>query len=188
MPGLRLPADVVTPFDLRCMADDLHVMAYFAGHPVYEAVEAMIRRSSSGQLVVRAILTRHDQTQIDHVNADLLMAAARATRRETCFRSISVVEDRSDRCPRLRVEFVSQAGEAIAFDVKSASPPDASRGGLSDPGDHAAQSILPLMWRGRSALAGAESRVWVNGIEYAIPVKLRAGPRSEERRVGKECA
>ncbi len=42
--ALVLPAGIVQPFDLHRLHDDLHVMAFFENHPVYEAVEAMVRR------------------------------------------------------------------------------------------------------------------------------------------------
>lgn len=171
-----LPADVVQPFDFRYVCDDLHVMAYFENHPTYEAVEAMVLRSSAGRPVVRAILTRHNQTQIDHVNDERLALEARATRRETHLREVTVVEGSSGGCPRVKVEFLSHIGEVVALDLTSASPPDAARGGLTDPGNHAATSSLPLMWRGRSALASEATRVLIAGINFPVPVKLRAGP------------
>ena len=34
--GLLLPPQVIQPFGLRFIRDDLHVMAYFDGHPEYE--------------------------------------------------------------------------------------------------------------------------------------------------------
>jgi hypothetical protein len=173
LPALVLPPGIVQPFDLHRLHDDLHVMAFFDGHPVYEAVEAMIRRSSDGPATIRAILTRHDQTQIDHVNDDRLYAAACLAPRQTCRREIAFVEDRAAACPRVRLAFDSHAGEAVVLDVTSASPPDAARGGLSDPGRHAEGTSLPLMWRGRSALAGPASRVSIDDIALPIPVKLR---------------
>lgn len=77
-PGIVLPEGIVQPFDLPFAADDLHVMACFEGHAEYEAVEAMIRRLPD-RTSVRAILTRHTQTQIDHVNdADAAATGSRA--------------------------------------------------------------------------------------------------------------
>jgi hypothetical protein len=172
-PTLVLPPGVVQPFDLHRLHDDLHVMAFFDGHPVYEAVEAMIRRSADGPAAIRAILTRHDQTQVDHVNDDGLCAAARFAPRPTFRREIAFVEDWTGACPRVRVAFESHAGEAVVLDVTSASPPDAARGGLSDPGRHSEGSSLPLMWRGRGALAGPASKVSIDGIAWPIRVKLR---------------
>ena len=72
--GLDLPADFLQPFLLRFRREDLHIMAFFVGHSDYEAVEAMIRYRADGTPSIRAILTRHDQRQIDHVNDDHLLA------------------------------------------------------------------------------------------------------------------
>jgi hypothetical protein len=173
--GLLLPPGVVQPFDLHRLHDDLHVMAFFAGHPAYEAVEAMIRRSGAGPPMIRAILTRHDQSQIDHVNDGHLLAAARLAQRQTCARDIALFEDSSGPCPRVHVEFVSHDGESVVLDVTSASPPDRARGGLSDPGRHSQGTSLPLMWRGKSAFAGAASRVIIDGVAWPIPVKFGDG-------------
>lgn len=170
-----LPADILQPFDIRYICDDLHVMAYFENHPIYEAVEAMIRRQGTGQPIVRAILTRHDQTQVDHVSDERLIISAGATRRETYYREVSVVEDLSGKCPHVKIQFLSHAGESVMFDITAASPPDSSRGGLSDPGGHAATCSLPIMWRGKSALAGEATRVVIAGVNYPVPVKFRTG-------------
>src|SRR5665213_1296025 len=64
--GLLLPRGVVQPFPLLYRLDDLHIMGVIDGHPKYEAVEAMIERRLGGASSIRAILTRHDQSQIDH--------------------------------------------------------------------------------------------------------------------------
>ncbi len=175
--GLLLPPGVVQPFDLKFIADDLHVIAFFDGHPLYEAVEAMVRRSHVGPATVRAILTRHDQRQIDHINDPELLVAASETGREACLRSVSLLEERAGHGRRARVEFESHLGEAVVLDVVSLGPPDPARGGLSDPGRHAIVSSLPVMLRGASTMAGPASRVKINGVEFPIPVKFRAGPQ-----------
>ena len=66
--GVLLPPSVLQPFPLHFRRDDLHVMAFFQGHPAYEAVEAMIQLRADDRPAIRAILTRHDQSQIDHIN------------------------------------------------------------------------------------------------------------------------
>jgi hypothetical protein len=173
--GLLLPPGIVQPFNLHAVHDDLHVMAFFENHPAYEAVEAMIRRSGSGRPAIRAVLTRHDQSQIDHVNDEGLFAAARFAQRQTCMREIVLGEHLCGDCPRVRVEFVSCDGEPVVLDVTSVSPPERSRGGLTDPGRHAEGMSLPLMWRGKSAFAGPASHVTIAGIARPIPVRLGGG-------------
>ena len=63
----------IQPFNLYFHYYDLHVMLYFVGHPEYEAVEAMINLQNSEKPLVRVIITRHDQTQIDYVNDQKIM-------------------------------------------------------------------------------------------------------------------
>jgi hypothetical protein len=173
--GLLLPPGVVQPFDLHRLHDDLHVMAFIDGHPVYEAVEAMIRRSAGGVVAIRAILTRHDQSQIDHVNDDGLFAAARFAGRQTCRCEIVLGESMAGDRPRARLEFVAHDGAPVVLDVTAASIPDRSRAGLTDPGRHAEGTSLPLMWRGASAFAAPSSQVTIAGVAWPIPARLRDG-------------
>src|SRR5262249_11781026 len=91
--GLDLPADVLPPFLLPVPREDLHIMAFFNRHSDYEAVEAMIRYRGNGTPSIRAILTRHDQRQIDHVNDDHLFAEGGGVLRQTCCRDIEFVVD-----------------------------------------------------------------------------------------------
>lgn len=172
---MKLPDGVLQPFELRFYADDLHVMAFFAGHAKYEAVEAMIRRNTDGSAAVRAILTRHDQTQIDHVNEHALVRAAVAER-ETHFSEIAFrepVESEQARTARVCVEFISCDDERVLLDVVSAGLPDVKRGGLSDPGTHALHGALPLMVRGASAFASDHTLVSIDGVSYPVPEKFR---------------
>lgn len=129
--GLLLPAGVVQPIDLSLAPDDLHVMAYLSGHPQYEAIEAMIRVRTDGAPLVRAIITRHDQSQVDQINDPRqLVSFARRERHRSEFECR--IEDRPD-CLRVSVGFRSFAGEDILLDVTSLGRPDPKRGGLTDP-------------------------------------------------------
>jgi hypothetical protein len=176
-PALLLPPGVLQPFPLRFRRDDLHVMAFFKGHSEYEAVEAMIQIRPERANSIRAIVTRHDQTQIDLLNDDALVAAYGGSDREYHRRPIDLqMESLADGRRRVRLEFLSQAGERIVLDVVSAGRPDDKRGGLTDPGGHSAGSSLPLMWRGASTLAGPRTKVTIDDVEYAVPEKIRAGP------------
>lgn len=171
--GLPLPFGLVQPFFLRFRSDDFHVMAFFRHHPVYEAVEAMIARRGDGTFAARAILTRHDQTQIDHVNDEALLAAARGAAREIYESAIDVAIGDENGKPRITVAFTSFAGERIVLDLIAVAQPSAAGAGLTDPGRHSPNASLPIMWRGRSALAAPETRVEIDGRAFAVPEKLR---------------
>lgn len=173
--GLILPAEIIQPFFLRFRRDDLHVMAYFVGHPEYEAIEAMIQNRVNGSSSIRAILTRHNQSQIDHINDAALAAQMRGAQREVCDRSIALEMQERNGKSRVRIEFESLTGERIALDLTAVGRADPAAGGLTDPGGHSATSSLPIMWRGASTLAGPETRVTIDGVQYELPVKIRSG-------------
>jgi hypothetical protein len=187
--GLRLPRDVLQPFFLRLDPDDLHVMALIEGHPAYEAVEAMIRWRAGGEPSVRAILTRHDQTQIDHLNDAERLAGMAGAVRETHARDISVRLEDAPGGRRAEVGFQSSAGEAVAFSISTLFPPSPAGAGLTDPGGHSPTTSLPLMWRRASALAGGDSWVSVDGARYGLPARevppaSRAGYFTEGHTLG----
>lgn len=173
--GLLLPTGIVQPFDMRFESDDVHVIAYFRGHPEYEAVEAMIHRKGSASTSVRAILTRHDQTQIDHVNDRATHIEAQAFEgRETVYREVNVDQEGTPERPCITVRFTSLANETILLRVVAASAPDGTRGGLTDPGRHSPKSSLPLMWRGKSCLAGPGTTVRINERTYDVAERVRS--------------
>ena len=172
--ALRLPAGVVQPFNLAFAPDDLHVMAFFTSHPEYEAVEAMIRYRESRPPLVRAILTRHDQSQVDHLNDDRLRNA-RVDQRERVFGDIECLVENAASFRRVIVRFRSFRGEAVALDVTSLGLPDPTRGGLTDPGSHSSQTSLPMMVRTASTLAAPTSRVLIDGTSLPIPARIAVG-------------
>jgi hypothetical protein len=156
---VRLPRDVIQPFDLGLIRDDLHAMAFIREHPRYESVEAMVRLRAGGA-AVRCIFTRHDQTQVDCVNDPALAGA----RRETHVREIRF---ESEPGPHVRVVLESPELESVVLDVPALAPPSERFGGLTDPGSHSPTASLPLMWRGKSTLGGPGTHVRFGDREYA---------------------
>ncbi len=173
--GLLLPPNVVQPLPLIFRHDDYHVIAFIEGHPDYEAVEAMISKTADGAYSIRAILTRHDQSQIDHINDDLILEQMRGTRREMCRRS--VVFERGDLRGRqhLHLAFESHLGEPVALEFTTIGPIDRAGAGLTDPGGHSRTGSLPIMFRQASALAGPDARVTFGGSTFNVPVEIRRG-------------
>ena len=115
--GVLLPPDVLQPFPLHFRRDDLHVMAFFQGHPTYEAVEAMIRLEADGRHSIRAIMTRHDQSQIDHINDVALLASFQETKRECCRRDIDLQLESLGEARRARLQFRSFRDERVVLDL-----------------------------------------------------------------------
>jgi hypothetical protein len=174
--GIVLPPDLLQPFLLRFRREELHVMAFFSGHSDYEAVEAMVSYRDDGTPSIRAILTRHDQSQIDHVNDDDLSAEGHGVARQTCRRDIALAIDALPGRRHARLEFRSHADEPVVLDITTVGEPDPKRGGISDPGSHSPDSSLPLMRRRASTLAGPQTAVFVGGKRFEVPVKIRSGP------------
>ena len=174
--GIILPPGLLQPFLLRFRREELHIMAFFSGHSDYEAVEAMIRYRGDGTPSIRAILTRHDQSQIDHVNDDDLSAEGQGVTRETCRRDIALAIDALPGRRHARLEFDSHAGEPVVLDITTVGEPDPKRGGISDPGSHSPNTSLPLMRRCASTLAGAQTAVFVGSKRFEVPVKISSGP------------
>ena len=85
--GIVLPPGLLQPLLLRFRREDLHIMAFFSGHPDYEAVEAMIRYRGDQDAADRVYdgvadpLTADDVadciafvvTRPAHVNIDLMV-------------------------------------------------------------------------------------------------------------------
>jgi len=179
--GLLLPPGVVQPFFLRFNRDDWHVMAFLDGHPTYEAVEAMAARRFDGAWAVRAIITRHDQSQIDHVNDVTLLAAMRGARRQVTQGDIDFDVDESAGPPQARLSFDSADKERVELRLTAIGPPDPRGAGLTDPGNHSPDVSLPLMWRAASTLAGDGTSVTVAGRRFEPPMKvLRPGFTARE--------
>jgi hypothetical protein len=171
-----MPPGLLQPFLLRFRREDLHIMAFFSGHPDYEAVEAMISYRTDSTPSIRAILTRHDQRQIDHVNDDALSAEGHGVIRQTCRRDIALAVDAPPGRRHARLEFDSHAGEPVVLDITTVGEPDPKRGGISDPGSHSPNTSLPLMRRRASSLAGPQTAVFVGGKHFQVPVKISSGP------------
>ncbi|NML43530.1 hypothetical protein HHL11_07205 [Ramlibacter sp. G-1-2-2] len=173
---LHLPAFLVNPIPFQYVDDDWHVIAYFSGHPEFECVEAMFSARGDGTYSVRAILTRHDQVQVDYVNDPALLKGETGPERVRVLRAIEVTLDGQGGLPTAEVRFESLANGLVVLKVACASPPDPSRGGLTDPGAHALGTSLPMMWRHSSAVAGPDSSVHIAGVRYPIPETFRRGP------------
>jgi len=165
----------IQPFNLCFHYYDLHVMLYFVGHPEYEAVEAMIDLQNKEKPVVRATITRHDQTQIDYVNDQKIMEEMKkvsSNGREIHYTPIEFRRDEEKGESHVLLNFTSFKGENIVFDLYATGKPSPKHGGITDPEGHAEESALPIMWREKSTLASSKSNITFDEKGYKIPVKI----------------
>lgn len=166
----------IQPFSALFEDHDLHVMLYFEGHKKYEAAEAMIRMSNGNEPpLIRAILTRHDQTQIDYINNKELVEQLqkRGASRETYYADIQYDWDLQKSKPEVFLRFRTVDDELVEFKLYAAAKPAKKYGGLTDPEGHAKDSALPVMHRGKSTLAAKKSSISIDGISYKIPYMVR---------------
>jgi len=166
----------VQPFFALFEDHDYHVMLFFEGHKEYEAVEAMIKTGSGTEPpLIRAILTRHDQTQIDYINNKELVEQLqkRGASRETYYTDIQYDWDLEKSRPEVFLRFRTINEELVEFNLYTAAKPVKKYGGLTEPGGHAKDSALPVMYRGKSTLASKKSSILIDGISYKIPYMVR---------------
>lgn len=169
--GDQKPAVFYQPFPVLFEDHDIHVMLYFNGHPEYEAVEAMIRKRASGEPLIRAIVTRHDQTQTDYIN-DSKFVTHKGADRETYYANIQYSQTYNDGKPAVYLSFETKKKEKIELYFYAVGKPLEKYGGLTDPEGHAEKSALPVMYRKKSTLASRESKVLIDGVQYKIPRKI----------------
>ena len=168
----------VQPFAIDFRYETEHVIAFCSGHPEFEAIEAFVGARRGRAPFIRAILTRHDMSQVDHINEEAVVRERRAIdpTRPTYFAPIDYEPTTVGGLPRRLLRFPSFQGEPIRVDLVAATPADAAYGGLTDPTGHA-PDVLPLMWRSASALAAPSTSVTVGGVRYAVPDFVQAGER-----------
>ncbi|HLY39514.1 MAG TPA: hypothetical protein VKU61_15825 [Candidatus Binatia bacterium] len=159
----------VPPVGLEFRREDGHVIAFLKSHPEYEAVEAFVSRPPGAPPLLRAILTRHDKTQVDHVSDPAVAHVGRAFMPSRSIVSTDVEYDEATHDGRLhaRLAFTSFRGKRVVLELAAATPATPAFGGLTDPEGHAPE-VLPIMWRDASAIAGAGTRCSIDDVPCEI--------------------
>lgn len=174
--GWLVPSNLRHPLDVAVLRDDTHFIATLDGHPQIEAVEAMIRSTGAGRVIVRAIVTMHDQSQIDYTNDAAIHAATTAVARQSILSDIDLSLERDHERVKARVAFQTYAGERIELVFVAIGLPSKERGGLTDPGQHSRGSSLPIMWRTRSTVGTDGTHVLVGARRYEAVIVHQIGP------------
>jgi hypothetical protein len=155
---------VISPFDLLAYTSRYHIIGFFDGHPQFECIEAFIfhKKLTSGQPFIRAILTKHDKTQIDFVNEKELLRSER----EVSLTKIYFDYKAKNNTASLR--FTSNDGVEVFFSYKSGYSPSAKYGGLTDVRGHSPRGGLPLLYRDKSGVATKKCFVRFDDKKYPI--------------------
>jgi hypothetical protein len=160
----------IQPFLITFNRHDAHVVAFITGHPEYETVEAMVDRRDGGPPLIRAILTRHEGSQIDFFNDETIARerAAALSNRLTLYRPIQYEESRHEGLPMVRMRFTSHQGEEVVLSFHSLFPPLSAVGGLINPGEHSGGASLPVMWAEAGAFVRPTDVVRIDGVSYPL--------------------
>jgi hypothetical protein len=162
--------ELVQPIPVDWRWVDEHVIAFFDGHPTYEAVEAFVENRGGTEPFVRAILTRHDGTQADYVNDLGAVDAPRSfqTGREIHYEPVQFTRTGSGTSLAVMLRFTTVDDESVVLDFFAATDTLAAFGGPTDPVGHA-PDVLPILFRAASAVASGQTSVSIGGQALAIP-------------------
>ena len=166
---------IIQPFPIYFDSNDYHVMLFFEDHQEYESIEAMVREQHENSTFIRAIITRKDGTQADHINDKSYVEMLENKKRKRDIYYTPIQYRRSEKKGKMHItlRFSSFKEEDIFFDFYTASKPSPKRAGLIDPGAHSGNISLPVMIPEQVTLAGPKSSITINGLDYRIPVKIK---------------
>jgi len=152
---------IIVPFELVGMSAEHHVIAWFGGHPDFGCVEAL----DYGNGRARAILTRHDGSQIDVFGYE---GADTSSGREWYSGTVCFAVAPNGRDAQLSVTMPD--GKALELDYVGQDKPDPHFSGLTDPGNHSADTSLPIMYRRASSVSGPDTKLTIGGAKYPVPM------------------
>jgi hypothetical protein len=159
------------PFAIDYRYEDLHVIAFLAGHPDYDAIEAFVALRSAGEPLVRAILTRHDRTQVDYLNdqaeIDRRLAGPTRTGREMHLAPIDFGASGEGTDLHAMLVFTPEPGRRFELDLRAATDTLPAFGGLTDPLGHA-PDVLPVLFRSASAVGSPETQATIDGQKVTV--------------------
>jgi hypothetical protein len=160
----------VQPFTLTFERHPAQVIVFLANHPEYEAIELMVTPRDRQPPLLRATITRLDEVQIDHFNDERTVRerSRLLTGRLTAYSAISYEQGEVDGLPTVRLRFRSYRGERIELYFQARAEPSAELGGFINPGGHASNSSLPVMWANASAFAGPETVLSIDSVAYEL--------------------
>lgn len=164
--------ELFAPFLPFSYTADYHIIAYFDGHEEYESIEAFIFNGNSGtdssDRRIRAILTRHDNSQVDFVNFPLQDPGSREVHStDIHFRTVQEGIGSS-------LELTDHENHSWKVIYVSDYPLSSEWGGLTDVGGHSPDGGLPLFYRDASGIASGKSYILFDNAKYTIPVNAEA--------------
>lgn len=159
---------LILPFKAFAYKADYHVMAYFNDHDVYEAVEAFIFLID-GTYEFKAIMTKHDQSQIDYISSERLLSKKEGgTKIVRLVKTTSGSFNLSDNGKDYDFSFALDENTQVGIHYIGFSAPGESMAGMTNPGGHSPSVGLPMMYRSHSSIGTEACYVEINGAKYSI--------------------
>jgi hypothetical protein len=166
-------AYLISPFQGISYKVAYHVIAFFEGHETYECVEAFIytMKNKDDTHAFRAIMTKHDNTQEDYFNSEVLYNTRKKTKTRIT-RPANLTEGifRVDKEKDYILTFKLKSGEEIAIVYIGMDKPTSQYAGMTDPGGHSPNGGLPIMFRDTSSIGTEHSYVRIDKIKYKIAI------------------
>lgn len=164
---------IITPFNSLGSLASYHVIAFFEGHDKYECVEAFIYKDEqSGEYSFRAIMTDHDNQQVDYVTTEELYKVRKNSKldidREVKYTEGNFILDKNG--IDYILQFKIDEDNEIKIVYIGRDKPDSTWGGITDPGGHSPDGGLPMMYRNRSSIGTKNSYVSINNEKYEIAI------------------
>ena len=161
----------IMPIQVLAYRAEHHLIAFFDGHDEFESVEAFVftEEIHPGEPEIRAILTRHDNSQIDYVNDPGWNADSdRYRKTAACHQTRFEFTNNEGRTVFLRFTR-PETGEEISVRYVGNGVPEGKYGKLTDVGLHSPNAGLPLFFREESAVSAEGSTVTIDKQIYKVP-------------------
>lgn len=164
---------IINPFNALGSLASYHVIAFFEGHDKYECVEAFIfQNEHSGEYSFRAIMTDHQNNQIDYVTSKELYEVRKNSKldinREVKYTDGNFHLDKNGTDYILQFNIDNENEVRIVY--IGMGKPESQWGGITDPGGHSPDGGLPMMYRSKSSIGTQNSYVRINNIKYDIAI------------------
>lgn len=166
----------IQPINFSFMYNTQHIIVYFKDHREYKSIESRITDDDSGKVYIWNILTRHNGTQVDFVNDEVLQRNLYESNpsREIFYREIKFFQNKRSNKPKIDMWFYSHKNEPIELIIDCATEPKERFGGMMTlPNDFLPEADLPVNCRKISAFISSKSSISISGRRYRIPVKRR---------------
>lgn len=159
---------ILFPFQLITYTAEYHIIAFFDGHDTYESLEAFIFPEDDTGRPIRAILTKHDNTQVDFINRENMDSPIRE-----CISS-EITFEYHNHGKAAVLSFTDNLMNDWRLNYRADYEVSKEWGGLIDVEGHSPDSSMPLFCYDLAGIASEGTFVSENEKRYSISVDQEA--------------